>query len=107
MSYAEAKDVVIVASAGNSGGAGPPAGMTALPGLVVVSGIDQDLKIDPQSSTGHPVAIAAPYATLAQPRGKLPVAKRGIPVALPRNSPVLKQYTVAGRTRTPTTATGW
>lgn len=62
LAYAEQKQVVVVASAGNDG-PGAAALPALYPGVVGVSGIDRSGRVDPSSSTGTGIAIAAPMST--------------------------------------------
>lgn len=81
--YAEAKDVVVVAATGEIPAGSPRAGLSApadLPGVVAVTGVDQNLRSDPNATIGHGTALAAPYATVAGDGGA------GLPVANPGNS---------------------
>ncbi len=59
IAYAQAHDVVIVAGAGNFGGPplDPPASVL---GVVAVSGVDENLELDPRSSYGDPGTDAIP-----------------------------------------------
>ncbi|HZZ96254.1 MAG TPA: S8 family serine peptidase [Jatrophihabitantaceae bacterium] len=63
--YAQSKDVVVVASTGDSFvtqrvGLQSPA---VLPGVLAVTGIDQNLKSDPAATIGRGTALAAPFST--------------------------------------------
>jgi subtilisin family serine protease len=87
--YAESKDVVVVASTGDVFAGSerntmlPPA---ALPGVLAVTGVDENLKSDPGAVVGKGTAIAAPFSTT--PSNKFSgSAKTGLPVANPRNDP--------------------
>jgi subtilisin family serine protease len=71
--YAESKDVVLVSGTGDEGinFVGPPA---SLPGVIAVSGVDRNLRSDPDADFGHGVALAGPYGTT--PTRGIPVANR-------------------------------
>lgn len=58
--YAISKDVVVVAAVSNKGQGTHPTGLAMAPGVVVVSGVDQQGKFDPISLTGDVVTVAAP-----------------------------------------------
>ena len=63
--YAQAKDVVVVASTGDTFvsqrfGLEAPA---VLPGVVAVTGVDENLKSDPAATIGQGTAVAAPFST--------------------------------------------
>jgi type VII secretion-associated serine protease mycosin len=61
--YAQGKDVVLVAAAGNEGGTAYGNGAlypAAYPGVVAVAGIDQDGKHVKTSNTGNNITISAP-----------------------------------------------
>lgn len=92
--YAESKDVVLVAGAGNDGQAtlNYPA---AFPGVVSVGGVDEDDVRDPESSYGTGLAVVAPYATRVHADKTLDQSA-GLPVAQPASEPT--QY--ASRTGT-------
>ncbi|MFI9647858.1 type VII secretion-associated serine protease mycosin [Streptomyces sp. NPDC052040] len=58
ISYAEAHNVIVVASSGNNGGdVGYPA---ALPGVVAVGAVDKEANLWDNSNTGKQVALTAP-----------------------------------------------
>jgi type VII secretion-associated serine protease mycosin len=67
--YALAKDVVVVASAGNTLENGRPVGQPAsIPGVIAVAGADQQARAWAGSSTGPEVVVAAPAVQIISPR---------------------------------------
>jgi membrane-anchored mycosin MYCP len=74
LTYAQQKDIVIVAAAGNEGAttqADRPVFPASAPGVIAVAGIDQDGKHVSTSNTGDYVKIAAPgyFIEAPAPRG--------------------------------------
>jgi subtilisin family serine protease len=91
--YAQSKDVVVVAATGEKSVAGFRVGLTApasLPGVVAVTGVDANLRSDPDATIGRGTALAGPYATTAGGRGA------GLPVANPGSSLRGKYSTAKG-----------
>jgi subtilisin family serine protease len=85
--YAESKDVVVVAASGDAfvtqrNGLQPPA---SFPGVVAVTGVDQNMNSDPAASIGPGTAIAAPFSTTPT-NPNTSRAKVGLTVANPRNA---------------------
>lgn len=83
--YAQSKDVVVVASTGDTFvsqrvGLEAPA---VLPGVVAVTGIDENLKSDPAATIGRGTALAAPFSTTPTNPDSAR-AKVGLEVADPR-----------------------
>jgi type VII secretion-associated serine protease mycosin len=58
--YAISMDVVVVAAVNNTTQGTHPSGLAMAPGVVVVSGVDQQGRLDPISLTGDVVTVAAP-----------------------------------------------
>lgn len=58
--YALGKDVVVVAAVNNKGQGTKPSGLAMAPGVVVVSGSDEQGSFDPISLSGDVVTVAAP-----------------------------------------------
>jgi membrane-anchored mycosin MYCP len=87
--YAEAKDVVVVAATGDTFAAGQRnrVGMPAsFPGVLAVTGVDQNLKSDPGAVIGAGTAIAAPFSTTPS-NPDSGAATTGLPVANPSGAP--------------------
>lgn len=96
IAYAEAHDVVVVAAAGND-----PIGHNvdlpgAYPGVIAVSGIDADLEIDHNATTGKGVVLAAPYSTGPTNSDGSAPAGHGLVVAEPLGAPEGQYGNVAG-----------
>ncbi|MGX1108905.1 MULTISPECIES: S8 family serine peptidase [Bradyrhizobium] len=64
---AAAKDVVLVAAAGNAGATSPPLYPAANPGVIAVSGTDAGDRLMAASNRGSHIALAAPGADLLVP----------------------------------------
>jgi membrane-anchored mycosin MYCP len=83
--YAESKDVVVVASTGDVAAGGEATHLlqpASLPGVLAVTGIDENLKIDPGATVGSHTGIAAPFSTTpSNPNSG--EATTGLPVANP------------------------
>lgn len=86
--YAESKDVVVVAGTGNTL-TGQRHGLSLpafLPGVVAVTGVDEDLRNDPGATIGTGTRIAAPFATKQSHPGSAQLVD-GLPVATARSDP--------------------
>lgn len=60
IAYALSKDVVVVAAVNNAGRGTKPSGLASVPGVIAVSGVDQQGEFDPISLSGKEVVVAAP-----------------------------------------------
>jgi hypothetical protein len=79
-----ARDVILVAAAGNKGPGGEPAYPAAYPGVVAVTAVDRDLHIYDRATRGDYVSLAAPGVdiwTAGIPAGG--VARSGTSYAVP------------------------
>jgi membrane-anchored mycosin MYCP len=66
VNYAESKDVVVVAATGDLfQGQTDLEAPASFPGVVAVTGVDEDLKRDPSATIGSGTAIAGPFSTTA------------------------------------------